>query len=353
MEKKKILVLNIGSTSTKVAIYEDRTPLFVESIRYTAEELACEDPMGFREKKIMDMLREKGYSIENLDAVAARGGLLRPIESGTYKINDRMVEDLKDARYGAHAVNGSCIIAYEIGKLYKIPVYTVNPTSVDELDEIAKITGRPEVRRQVTWHALNQKAVAMSYAQSIGRRYQDLNLIVAHIGGGVTIGAHAKGRTVEVNNALEGEGPFTVERAGRLPYFALANSFLNGSYDSLECFKKEMNGKSGAVALLGTNSGIEIGKRIDAGDRKAALFYQAMAYQISRDIGAAAATLSGKVDAVLLTGGLAYDRRLTDWIKERVGFLAPIAVFPGENEMEALAFGVLRVLLGEEEAKQY
>ena len=325
----------------------------METLRHTAEELACDDPIGFREKKVMEILEEKGHPIEKVDAIAARGGLLRPIESGTYEINERMVEDLKSERYGSHASNGTGIIGYELGQKYNIPVYTVNPTSVDELDEIARVTGRPEVRRHVNWHALNQKAVAISYAESIGKKYEELNLIVAHIGGGTTIGAHAKGRTVEVNSALEGEGPFTVERAGRLPYSALANSFLNDTYDNMESFQKVMNGKSGAVAHLGTNSGIEIGKRIEAGDAKAALFYEAMAYQISRDIGAAVATLSGKVDAVLLTGGLAYDKRLTNWIKDRVDFVAPVVIYPGENEMEALAFGVLRVLEGQEKAKQY
>ena len=353
MKDQNVLVLNLGSTSTKIAIYQGQNPLFVETLRHTAEELACDDPIGFREKKVMEILEEKGHPIEKVDAIAARGGLLRPIESGTYEINERMVEDLKSERYGSHASNGTGIIGYELGQKYNIPVYTVNPTSVDELDEIARVTGRPEVRRHVNWHALNQKAVAISYAESIGKKYEELNLIVAHIGGGTTIGAHAKGRTVEVNSALEGEGPFTVERAGRLPYSALANSFLNDTYDNMESFQKVMNGKSGAVAHLGTNSGIEIGKRIEAGDAKAALFYEAMAYQISRDIGAAVATLSGKVDAVLLTGGLAYDKRLTNWIKDRVDFVAPVVIYPGENEMEALAFGVLRVLEGQEKAKQY
>ena len=353
MKEQNVLVLNLGSTSTKIAIYQGQNPLFVETLRHTAEELACDDPIGFREKKVMEILEEKGHPIEKVDAIAARGGLLRPIESGTYEINERMVEDLKSERYGSHASNGTGIIGYELGQKYNIPVYTVNPTSVDELDEIARVTGRPEVRRHVNWHALNQKAVAISYAESIGKKYEELNLIVAHIGGGTTIGAHAKGRTVEVNSALEGEGPFTVELAGRLPYSALANSFLNDTYDNMESFQKVMNGKSGAVAHLGTNSGIEIGKRIEAGDAKAALFYEAMAYQISRDIGAAVATLSGKVDAVLLTGGLAYDKRLTNWIKDRVDFVAPVVIYPGENEMEALAFGVLRVLEGQEKAKQY
>ena len=353
MKEQNVLVLNLGSTSTKIAIYQGQNPLFVETLRHTAEELACDDPIGFREKKVMEILEEKGHPIEKVDAIAARGGLLRPIESGTYEINERMVEDLKSERYGSHASNGTGIIGYELGQKYNIPVYTVNPTSVDELDEIARVTGRPEVRRHVNWHALNQKAVAISYAESIGKKYEELNFIVAHIGGGTTIGAHAKGRTVEVNSALEGEGPFTVERAGRLPYSALANSFLNDTYDNMESFQKVMNGKSGAVAHLGTNSGIEIGKRIEAGDAKAALFYEAMAYQISRDIGAAVATLSGKVDAVLLTGGLAYDKRLTNWIKDRVDFVAPVVIYPGENEMEALAFGVLRVLEGQEKAKQY
>ena len=248
MKEQNVLVLNLGSTSTKIAIYQGQNPLFVETLRHTAEELACDDPIGFREKKVMEILEEKGHPIEKVDAIAARGGLLRPIESGTYEINERMVEDLKSERYGSHASNGTGIIGYELGQKYNIPVYTVNPTSVDELDEIARVTGRPEVRRHVNWHALNQKAVAISYAESIGKKYEELNLIVAHIGGGTTIGAHAKGRTVEVNSALEGEGPFTVERAGRLPYSALANSFLNDTYDNMESFQKVMNGKSGAVA---------------------------------------------------------------------------------------------------------
>lgn len=353
MKKPKILVINIGSTSTKIAVYEGRTPLFTESLRHTPQELAGDDPMGFRERKIMETLEEKGYPIETLDAVAARGGLLRPMESGTYFIDEAMVDDLKQARYGAHAVNGSCLIAYEIGKTYHIPVYTVNPTSVDELDEVARITGRPEIVRHPTWHALNQKAVAINYAESMGKEYKDLNLIVAHVGGGVTIGAHRDGRTIEVNNALEGEGPLTVERAGRLPYSGVIRLFQEGGYTDTEDFKKVMNGKSGAVAFLGTNSGIEIGRLIDEGDEKAALVYQAIAYQVSRDIGAAAAALCGKVDAILLTGGLIYDKRLTEWIIGRVEFIAPVAVFPGENEMEALAFGVLRVLEGKEQAKVY
>ena len=210
MKEQNVLVLNLGSTSTKIAIYQGQNPLFVETLRHTAEELACDDPIGFREKKVMEILEEKGHPIEKVDAIAARGGLLRPIESGTYEINERMVEDLKSERYGSHASNGTGIIGYELGQKYNIPVYTVNPTSVDELDEIARVTGRPEVRRHVNWHALNQKAVAISYAESIGKKYEELNLIVAHIGGGTTIGAHAKGRTVEVNSALEGEGPFSV-----------------------------------------------------------------------------------------------------------------------------------------------
>lgn len=351
---KKILVINLGSTSTKVGVYEGESARFIETIRHTAEELAdCDDQVSVRKNIIMKTIEEKGCSVDSIDAIATRGGVLRPIESGTYVVDEALVADLKSAKYGDHPSNGSGIIAYEIGTSYQIPVYTVNPTSVDELDPVARITGRPEVERHCIWHALNQKAVAINYAESIGESYQDLNLIVAHIGGGTTIGAHAKGRTIDVNHALDGEGPFTVERAGRLPYSGIADSFLNGCYDNLDSYKKFANGRSGAVAYLGTNSGIEIGKKIDAGDEQAALVYQAMAYQISRDIGAAAATLYGKVDAVLLTGGLAYDKRLIGWIKERVSFIAPVSVIPGEDEMEALAFGVLRVLEGREKAKYY
>lgn len=351
---KRIFVINNGSTSTKIAVYQGDTLLFAESIRHTAGELAeCENQLEFRKSKIFEVMKQNGYSFDTMDAIAARGGLLRPMESGTYLVNETMIADLKAARYGDHASNTSGIIAAEIAKAYHLPVYTVNPTTVDELIDIARITGRPEVKRYCVWHALNQKAVAIKYAESIGKSYQDLNLIVAHIGGGTTIGAHQKGRTIDVNNALEGEGPFTVERAGRLPYFAFIDGLESSACEGPENLKKVLNSWSGAVAYLGTNSGIEISRRIASGDGQAELIYRSIAYQISRDIGAAAATLSGDVDAVILTGGLAYDEQLTSWIEARIKFIAPISLIPGEDEMTALSSGVLRVLDGQEIAKQY
>lgn len=352
----RLLVINPGSTSTKIAVFDNEKPVFEETIRHSTEELApyatVADQFEFRKNMILDTLNAKGINITKLSAVIGRGGLLKPIESGIYEVNDAMLKDLREAKRGQHASNLGGILAYEIASPLHIPAYIVDPVVVDELDDIARITGMPELERISIFHALNQKAVARRAAKDLGKAYEELNLIVAHLGGGISVGAHKKGRVVEVNNALDGEGPMSPERAGTLPVGGLIKLCYSGKY-TIDEIKKKIVGKGGLVAHLGTNDGREVVKRIEAGDKHAELVYKAMAYQVAKEIGACAAALEGKVDAICLTGGLAYDKLLTGWIKESVEFISQVLIYPGEDEMIALAEGGLRVLRKEEEPKVY
>jgi len=352
----RLLVINPGSTSTKIAVFDNEKPVFEETIRHSTEELApyatVADQFEFRKNMILDTLNAKGINITKLSAVIGRGGLLKPIESGIYEVNDAMLKDLREAKRGQHASNLGGILAYEIASSLHIPAYIVDPVVVDELDDIARITGMPELERISIFHALNQKAVARRAARDLGKSYEDVNLIVAHLGGGISVGAHKKGRVVEVNNALDGEGPMSPERAGTLPVGGLIKLCYSGKY-TIDEMKKKIVGKGGLVAHLGTNDGREVVRRIEAGDKHAELVYRAMAYQVAKEIGACAAALEGKVDAICLTGGLAYDKLLTGWIKESVEFISQVLVYPGEDEMIALAEGGLRVLRKEEEPKVY
>ena len=352
----RLLVINPGSTSTKIAVFDNEKPVFEETIRHSTEELApyatVADQFEFRKNMILDTLNAKGINITKLSAVIGRGGLLKPIQSGIYEVNDAMLKDLREAKRGQHASNLGGILAYEIASPLHIPAYIVDPVVVDELDDIARITGMPELERISIFHALNQKAVARRAAKDLGKAYEELNLIVAHLGGGISVGAHKKGRVVEVNNALDGEGPMSPERAGTLPVGGLIKLCYSGKY-TIDEMKKKIVGKGGLVAHLGTNDGREVVRRIEAGDKHAELVYRAMAYQVAKEIGACAAALEGKVDAICLTGGLAYDKLLTGWIKESVEFISQVLVYPGEDEMIALAEGGLRVLRKEEEPKVY
>lgn len=351
-----ILAINPGSTSTKIAVFERENLVFEEKIAHSSEELSKFDSIvaqyPFRKKLILDVIKSRGYNLSNLKAVVGRGGLLKPLEGGTYAVNQRMLEDLKNGVYGEHASNLGGILAHEIGLELGIPAFIVDPVVVDELEPVARVTGIPEIRRRSVFHALNQKAVARRLARNMGKRYDELNLIVAHLGGGITVGAHKRGRVVEVNNGLDGEGPFSPERAGRLPVMDFAKLVLTKNLTINE-IKKMLAGKGGLVAYFGTNDAREIKKMIQEGNEEAKLVYEAMAYQVAREIGACAAVLCGKVDAVILTGGLAHDEMLVEWIKERVSFIAPVYVFPGEDELKALAEGALRVLSGEERPKEY
>jgi butyrate kinase len=353
----RILVINPGSTSTKIAIFEDEKMISSESIRHTAKELSkferLIDQFEFRVNAIEKFLNKMGYDYSDFNAIVARGGLVRPIPSGTYEVDELMVEELKMAKYGEHASNLGAVIAHEISKKYNIPAYIVDPVVVDEMEEIAKISGHPLFERKSIFHALNQKAVARKAAEKLGKNYEDVNLIVVHMGGGISVGAHKNGRVIDVNNALDGDGPFTPERSGTLPLTQLIDMCYSGKYD-YKFIRKRIKGNGGLVAYLGTNNAVEVQKMIENGDKKAELIYKAMAYQIAKWIGKMAAVLKGEVDAIVLTGGLAYDEKfMVKWLKEYVSFIAPVLVFPGGNEEEALSMGALRVLRGIEKAKKY
>ncbi|WP_427339943.1 butyrate kinase [Caloranaerobacter sp. DY30410] len=352
----RLLIINPGSTSTKIAIYDNEKPVLEETLRHSTEELAkyekIYDQYEFRKNIILETLNEKGINLTKLSAVVGRGGLLKPIAGGTYKVNERMLEDLKVGVLGEHASNLGGILAHEIASQLNIPAFIVDPVVVDEMEDVARISGMPEIERKSIFHALNQKAVARRAAKELGKSYNEVNLIVAHLGGGISVGAHKKGRVVDVNNALDGEGPFSPERTGGLPVGDLAKLCFSGKYTLAE-MKKKIKGNGGLVAYLGTNDAREVVKMIKNGDKKAELVYKAMAYQVAKEIGSLAAVLEGKVDGIILTGGIAYDKEFTKWIIDRVSFISKVFVYPGEDEMIALAEGGLRVLRGEEEAKVY
>ncbi len=352
----KSLIINPGSTSTKIGIYDDENPILVETIRHTSEEIGrykgIIDQLDFRKEVILKVLKDKNFDIRDLSVVVGRGGLVKPIESGTYSVNDAMLKDLKSGLMGQHASNLGGIIAYEIASQINVPSFIVDPVVVDELDEIARVSGMPEIDRASIFHALNQKAIARRYASENNRFYEELDLIVVHMGGGVSVGAHKHGRVVDVNNALNGDGPFSPERSGGLPVADLVKLCFSGKYTENEIIKK-ITGKGGFVGYLQTNDSKAVEERALAGDEYAKLVFEAMAYQIAKEIGRCAAVLQGKVDAILLTGGIAYSKYMVNYIKERVEFISQVFVYPGEDELLALAEGGLRVLRGQETAKEY
>ncbi|MCD6245866.1 butyrate kinase [candidate division WOR-3 bacterium] len=353
---ERILVINPGSTSTKIAVFDDKEEIFKTTIRHSVEVIEkykkIIDQYEFRKDLILQALEGNKIKPDSLTAVVGRGGLLHPIPSGTYKVNDTMIEDLKKGVMGEHASNLGGILARAIADPLKIPAFIVDPVVVDEMDDVAKFSGLPEIERKSIFHALNQKAVARRAAEELNKRYEDINLIVVHMGGGISVGAHKRGRVVDVNNALNGDGPFTPERSGGLPVWQAIELALSGRY-SKEQMKKRITGKGGIVAYLGTNDMLEVENKVKAGDKEVERVYEAMIYQIAKEIGADAAALNGDVDAIVLTGGLAYDRQLVDRIKNKVSFIATVLVYPGEDEMQALRDGVLRVLNNEEKAKSY
>ncbi|TVP95184.1 MAG: butyrate kinase [Acholeplasmatales bacterium] len=352
----KILAINPGSTSTKIAVFEDGTCRFKQSIRHETDEIAryerIIDQYPFRKQAILAALATENIPLDTLDAVVGRGGMLKPIEGGTYTVSEAMLNYMKQAPRGEHASNLGCILAKEIADAYQLPSFIVDPVAVDEMEDIARYTGMPDIRRDSLFHALNQKAVSLKAAADLGRPYTALTLIVAHLGGGISVGVHRHGRVIDVNNALDGDGPMSPERSGSVPLGPLYKMCFSGQYTLKEIQKKNY-GQGGLVAYLGTNDGQEIERRINAGDTQAAFMVDVMTYQIAKEIGSGATVLKGDVDAIVLTGGLAYDERVVEGIRERVSFIAPILIFPGEDEMEALALGALRVLNGEEAAKTY
>jgi len=351
-----ILVINPGSTSTKLSFFENETEIFAETLMHSSESLKnfnkIMEQYKFRLKVILDFLKKKNIDINNIDAVVGRGGLLRPLPSGTYRINKKMINELQKGIYGEHASNLGAPLAYQIAQYNNIPAYIVDPVVVDEMEDIARLSGIPQLPRKSIFHALNQKAIARRAAFDLGENYQDVNLIVVHMGGGISVGVHQRGRVVDVNNALNGEGPFTPERSGTVTAGDLVQLCFSGKYSQSEIMAM-IKGKGGLVAYLNTNSVVEVIKKIKEGDQKAKLILEAMAYQISKQIGESATVLKGSVDAIVLTGAISHSNYVVEMIKDRVSFISLVMVYPGEEEMLALAQGALRVLSGEEEEREY
>ncbi|MGC8865103.1 MAG: butyrate kinase [Bacteroidales bacterium] len=357
MSKERVLAINPGSTSTKIAVYEGNKNIFLKTLRHSAEELKdfpkITDQFAFRREIILKELFQAGIDINTIEAIVGRGGLVKPIPSGVYEVNERMIEDLKVGVMGEHASNLGGLIAYDIAQTQgKAKAYIADPVVVDELQDVARVAGHPHFQRVSIFHALNQKAVARSYAKSLNKKYEELNLIVAHLGGGISVGAHCKGKVIDVNNALDGDGPFSPERSGSLPVGQLAALCFSGKY-TLEEVKKMITGKGGYVAYLGTNSAYDVEIAARNGDEKAKLIQDAMAYQVAKEIGAMSAVLKGQVDGIILTGGIAHNTYFINYIKEMVSHLGPIIVYPGEDEMEALAINGLMVLRGETQPRVY
>jgi butyrate kinase len=357
MKDIRILAVNPGSTSTKIAVYQNTDQLFLKNIHHSPEDLApfpkISDQFDLRKDIILQQLKDADIQINDLQAVVGRGGLLKPIPSGIYEVNDVMIADLKNSQFGEHASNLGGLIAHDlVNSMPNAHAYIVDPIVVDELDDIARITGHPLFKRISIFHALNQKAVAREYAQSIHRKYEDLNLIVVHLGGGITIGAHQKGRVIDVNQGLDGEGPFTPERTGTLPVMDLVRLCFSGKYSQKE-IQRMIKGEGGLVAYLGTNNAYEVEKMVEGGNAEAELIYHAMAYQTAKYVGEMYTVLNCDVDAILITGGIAYDKGFVEWIRERIYKLAPIHVYPGEDEMRALAINGFMVIRGELTAKVY
>lgn len=354
----RIIAINPGSTSTKIAVYDDESPVLVKNIVHTAEELdqfeRITDQFEYRKDLILKVLEEADIRMDLVRAVVGRGGLVKPIPSGVYAVNERLKEDLIHSPMGAeHASNLGGLIADDLAKsLPDAKAYIANPVVVDELDDIARYSGHPLLPRISVFHALNQKAVARQHAKSILRKYEDMNLIVIHLGGGISVGAHQKGRVIDVNQGLDGDGPFSPERSGTLPVGALIRLCFSGAYSEKQVLKMN-KGEGGMVAYLGTNSAYEVEKRMENGDEEARKVNEAMAYQVSKEVGSMYAVLKGDVDAILITGGVAHSKWFVNQISERVHKMAPVFTYPGEDEMRALAFNGLRVVKGEAEVKDY
>ena len=357
MDAKYILVINPGATSTKIAVYLDNRSVFLKSIRHECGELdafnSISDQLDYRLKLVLSEVEANHIPFDSVGVIIARGGLIHPIESGVYEVNMAMIADLEKGVMGEHASNLGGLIAHSL--LQKFPragAYIADPVVVDELQEVARISGHPKFERISIFHALNQKSIARTYAHSRGVEYEDLNLVVAHLGSGISVGAHQKGRVIDVNNALDGEGPFGPERSGTLPSGALARYCLEQDITWSE-MKKMLTGEGGLYAYVGHKDAQRIEKEAREGHAEAMLLQDAMAYQISKEIGAMATVLGGEVDAILITGGIAHNPDLTGEVKRRVGFIAPVLIFPGEDEMRALAQNGSLLLSGKITARNY
>jgi len=352
---ERMLVLNPGSTSTKLAVFDGEAPVFEETLRHGREELSqfpsIMDQLDYRKGLVLELLAERGVEISSLAAVVGRGGLMRPVASGTYAVNDAMLHDVRIGFLGQHASNLGAVLAHDIAATAGLPSFVVDPVVVDEMNDLARYSCVPEIERASLVHALNVKATARRAARELERSLDDVNLVVAHLGGGISVVAIDRGRMTDVSSALSA-GPFTPERAGTVPTLELVDMCFAGDHTRDE-IRRKLVGGGGFVAYLGTNSAREVEDRIMEGDERATVIMDAMLYQVAKEIGAMAAVLRGNVDAVVLTGGLANADYITSRLAAYVDFLAPVIVVPGEDEMEALAEGCLRVLRGEEAALEY
>lgn len=352
----RILVINPGSTSTKISVFDGEKEVWTSKLKHSAEELApfekIIDQYDFRENVILRELEKAGYEIGSFTAIVGRGGLVMPLEGGTYEVNEKLLDDLRAEVQGDHVSNLGALIAEQLAGEAGCRAFIVDPVVVDEMESPARFSGHPALSRRSIFHALNQKAVARKACEELGKDYFQANLIVVHLGGGISVGAHCRGRVIDVNNALNGDGPFTPERSGGLPSADLAALCFSGDYTH-DQVKKMIKGEGGVVAYLGTNDMLEVEQSVGNGNLEYREVYYAMAYQIAKEIGSLAAVLKGDVDAIVISGGIAYDKMFIGWITERVEFISEVKVYPGEMEMEALAYGGLRVLMGVEEAKTY
>lgn len=350
----KILAINPGSTSTKIALYDNENEVFTETLEHPIDKIEkydkTIDQFEMRKDLIISFLKENGYNIGNLSAVVGRGGMLPTVKSGAYIVNETMLDVLSNRPVMEHASNLGAPIAYEIAKIAGVKAYIYDSVRTDELKDIARISGMPDIPRTSTCHVLNTRATAIKVAKKYGKKYQDMNFVIAHLGGGISLNVHEKGRIVDIIS--DDEGPFSPERAGRVPCRELIDLCFSGKYDK-KTMQRKLRGNGGLKAYLNTVDAREVEKMIKNGDEKAKIIYESMAYQVAKGIGELATVIDGKVDVIILTGGIAYSDMMVSWIKKRVEFIAPVEIVPGENEMESLAYGTLRVLKGEEAAREY
>jgi len=352
-----LLIINPGSTSTKVAIFINDKLIQESVLKHDVNILSTfptiNDQLEFRKQIIIEFLEEHRYKIEDIDVFVGRGGMLKALkQGGTYLVTDEMLDDLRTCKYGAHASNLGALIAHEFASPLHRSAYIVNPVSVDEIEDIARVSGLNGIDRTSVFHVLNQKAIAKRHAKFLGKPYDELNLIVCHLGGGISVGLHKKGKVIDVNNALGGDGPFSPERAGQLPTFPLVELCYSGKYTKTEV-KKLLVGQGGLVSYLGTSNGLEIEKRIKSGDTEAEFYFKAMAYNVVKEIGSLYFIAQGKVDGIVITGGLAYNHRFIEYLESYIEPIQPIIVYPGEDEMRALAEGTLSVLSKQEKLQVY
>lgn len=352
---EKILVINPGSTSTKIGLFEDDNEVFDQTLRHSAQDIAqfatIPDQLDFRKKFILEFLEEKNVDINTLTAVIGRGGLVKPISGGTYHVTQKLIDDLKTGIQGQHASNLGGLLAYDIATPLNIPAFIADPVVVDEFEDVARFSGLAGVERKSAFHALNQKAIAKKYAKDNNKNYEDINVIVAHLGGGTSVGAHKKGKVIDATNAIRGEGPFTPERAGELPLFDIIDLCFSGK--NKDEVIKSIYGQGGIVSYLETSDMRLVEEKALAGDKQFKDVYDAFIYQIAKEIGKFSTVLCGDVDAIILTGGVAYDKNLVAGVTKRVGFIAPVHAYGGEEELLALAQNALSVLRGETKSIEY